>query len=111
MARTDLRPGSPADDRTRFEFGVGQRVRFLILSEDDRNGRQGTVTVDVDGAPVRLAGTLRLAPDRAGTLETVAGDLKARVPIVGGRIEKAAEPAIRMAIEVEEREGRAWLSA
>jgi uncharacterized protein YndB with AHSA1/START domain len=74
-------------------------------------GRAGTVTVDVSGAPVRLTGTLRLAPAAAGTVESIAGDLKARVPLVGGRIEKAAEPAIRLAIEVEEREGRVWLAA
>jgi hypothetical protein len=72
-------------------------------------GRTGTVAVEVDGAPVRLTGTLRLAPAGAGTLETVEGDLKARVPLIGGRIERAAEPAIMAAIQVEEREGRAWL--
>jgi hypothetical protein len=73
-------------------------------------GRDGTVTVEVSGAPVGLTGSLRLRPDGAGTLETVAGELKARVPLIGGRIERAAEPAIMVAIEVEEREGRAWLA-
>jgi len=73
-------------------------------------GRDGTVTVEVSGAPVRLTGSLRIRPDGAGTLETVDGDLKARVPIIGGRIERAAEPAIMAAIEVEEREGRGWLA-
>jgi uncharacterized protein YndB with AHSA1/START domain len=72
--------------------------------------RTGTVTVDVQGAPVRLTGTLRLAPDGAGTRQSVDADLKAKVPLIGGRIEKAAEPAIRTAIDVEEREGRAWLA-
>jgi hypothetical protein len=33
------------------------------------------------------------------------------VPIVGGRIEKAVEPALQAAIRVEQREGRAWLAA
>jgi hypothetical protein len=73
-------------------------------------GRDGTVTVEVSGAPVRLTGSLRLRPDGGGTLESVDGDLKAKVPLVGGRIERAAEPAITTAIEVEEREGRAWLA-
>jgi hypothetical protein len=74
-------------------------------------GRDGEVIVEVSGAPLRLTGDLRLAPDGAGrSLETVAGELKARVPIIGGRIERSAEPAILGAIEVEEREGRAWLA-
>ena len=74
------------------------------------DGRSGTVTAEVSGAPVRLTGTLRLAATGAGTVETLEGELKAKVPIVGGRIERAAEPAITAAIEVEEREGRAWLA-
>ena len=73
-------------------------------------GRAGTVTAEVSGAPVRLTGTLRLAASGAGTVETLDGELKAKVPIIGGRIERAAEPAITAAIEVEEREGRAWLA-
>jgi uncharacterized protein YndB with AHSA1/START domain len=94
---------------------VGQTLTVIPVEEwgppAADGGRGGTVTVDVSGAPVRLTGTLRLAPAGAGSVESVAGELKARVPIVGGRIERAAEPAIRLAIETEEREGRAWLGA
>jgi hypothetical protein len=72
--------------------------------------RTGTVSVEVSGAPVRLTGSLQLAADGSRTCESVDGDLKAKVPLIGGRIERAAEPAIIQAIEVEEREGRAWLA-
>ena len=72
--------------------------------------RSGAVTAEVSGAPVRLTGTLRLVAAGAGSLETLDAELKARMPIVGGRIERAAEPAITAAVEVEEREGRAWLA-
>jgi uncharacterized protein YndB with AHSA1/START domain len=73
-------------------------------------GRSGTVTAEVSAAPVRLTGTLRLAAAGAGTVESLDAELKARMPIIGGRIERAAEPAITLAVEVEEREGRAWLA-
>ena len=72
--------------------------------------RSGTVSIAVAGAPVKMTGSLSLAPAGPGCTETVAGDLKARVPWVGGRIEKAVEPAVRAAIEAEERIGRAWLA-
>ena len=72
--------------------------------------RAGTVTAEVSGAPVRLTGTQRLSAAGAGSVETLDAELKARIPIIGGRVERAAEPAITAAVQVEEREGRAWLA-
>ena len=73
--------------------------------------RVGTITVEITGAPLRLRGTLALANGGKGTVETVAGDLKASVPIIGGKLEKAAEPALKAAIRSEERVGTQWLSS
>lgn len=73
--------------------------------------RQGSIVVEIVGAPVRLSGTLTLRPDGTGTLEDVDGELKASVPLVGGKVEKAAEPAIRSGLRKEEKLGRAWLAA
>ena len=71
--------------------------------------RQGRLTVELAGAPIDLAGTLSLAPAGRGSVETVDGDLKARVPLLGGQIEKAAAPAIESAISVERETGQTWL--
>lgn len=72
--------------------------------------RSGRLEVEVGGTPIRLTGTLRLEPVPGGTRETVTGDLKAGVPLIGGRIERAAEPAVRAAIDTEGRVGREWLA-
>ncbi len=73
--------------------------------------RSGAVTVQISGAPLKMTGSLTLASDgHGGTIETVNGELKASVPLIGGRIEKAVEPALRGAIEVEQRLGREWLA-
>ena len=37
-------------------------------------------------------------------------DIKASVPLIGGRMERALEPALKAAIGVEQREGTAWLT-
>ena len=68
------------------------------------------VVVEIQSAPVRLTGSLSLGPDGAGTAEQVDGDQKASLPLVGGKIEKAAEPAIRAAIGKEQEIGRGWLA-
>ncbi len=73
--------------------------------------RTGTVGVQIPGAPLKMNGTLTLATNgRGGTIENVNADLKASVPLIGGRIEKAAEPALRAAIDVEQRLGQQWLA-
>jgi hypothetical protein len=73
--------------------------------------RAGTVVVEIVGAPLRLTGTQRLDPADGGTRQTLAGDLKASVPLIGGKLEKAAEPAILAAVRKEQQVGTAWLNA
>lgn len=67
--------------------------------------RDGTVRLEITGAPIRLTGSLALRPDDAGTAEIIAGDLKASIPLLGGKMEKAAEPALMSAIRKEEEVG------
>lgn len=72
--------------------------------------RQGTVSVALADLPLKLTGTLGLAPSGAGTTETIKADLKASIPLLGGKIEKTAAPAIVSAIRVERECGEAWLA-
>jgi hypothetical protein len=93
---------------------VGRTVDVTQVDDygptDADGGREGTVIVEIKGAPVRFAGSLTIDTSSAGTLETIDGDIKASVPLVGGRLERALEPALRAAIQVEQREGTAWLA-
>jgi hypothetical protein len=110
-----------------FRALVGERLTIRQTETwgpaDASGARTGTLEVSVAGTPVRLTASLSLslsgsdggsppsgATSPAGCLERVDGELKARVPLVGARIEKAAEPAVRAAIQAEERIGRAWLA-
>ena len=73
--------------------------------------RRGTIVVEIQGTPVRLSGTVEMAPSGSGTLEHVLGDLKAAVPLLGGKIERAAEPAVRGAVAKEQEIGDEWLGS
>jgi hypothetical protein len=77
---------------------------------DADGGRSGRVSVEIVGTPVKLTGTLSLATDGSGSLERVDGDLTASIPLLGGKVEKAAEPPIRAAIAKEQQVGTAWLA-
>ncbi len=72
--------------------------------------RTGTLTVEVAGAPVALRSAVRLAPTAGGSQITVDGDLKASIPLFGGKVEKAAAPAVIEAMRSEQRTGTAWLA-
>ncbi|MDQ1289044.1 MAG: hypothetical protein QG622_2610 [Actinomycetota bacterium] len=72
--------------------------------------RTGSIEVEIHGVPVRFVGSLALAPDGSGTRWPIEGELTASVPLLGGRIERAAEPAVLAGIRVEQRTGTSWLA-
>jgi hypothetical protein len=72
--------------------------------------RTGTISVEIEGLPVRFTAATALSPNGGGTHQPIEGELKASVPLFGGRIESAAEPAVRAAIRVEQRTGALWLA-
>jgi hypothetical protein len=46
----------------------------------------GTFTVDVQGAPVRIDGTMKLAPEGDGSRHEVTLDLQVKIPLIGGKV-------------------------
>ena len=101
-----------------FRSMLGGSLRVIQVETwqaDDGSGeRSGTIEVSIAGTPVGLTGTLRLSPDGAdggASVEHIDGQLRARVPLVGGKIEQAVAPAIRAAIRAERRTGTAWLAS
>jgi hypothetical protein len=72
--------------------------------------RQSALDIHVKGAPLTIKGTLRLEPSGSGTAEVLDAELKANVPLIGGRLEKAAAAPINTAIEIETGLLREWLA-
>ncbi|HET7305223.1 MAG TPA: DUF2505 domain-containing protein [Segeticoccus sp.] len=72
--------------------------------------REGTIQVQLVGLPLQMNGTLALTATADGTTETIDADLKCSIPLLGSKIEQMASPAIRSAIDVEERLGHKWLA-
>ena len=93
---------------------VGPRLKITEVDEWGApaadGSRTGTISVTVGNAPVRFTGALELQPSAEGARATITGDLKASVPLLGGRIEQAAAPAITAAVKSEQRTARAWLA-
>ncbi|SDQ08686.1 DUF2505 domain-containing protein [Quadrisphaera sp. DSM 44207] len=69
---------------------------------DAAGRRTGSTRLAVRGAPVTAAAALALAPDGAGSREEVRGEVRASVPLLGGRVERAAEPVLLAALREQE---------
>jgi hypothetical protein len=79
---------------------------LVIVEEvewDPREGptRTGAARMHAEGMPVQLDGRIQLRSSPEGSVEVVSGEIRARVPLVGGRIEKAIEPALRDGLAVQ----------
>jgi hypothetical protein len=105
----------PADDLPDFARSlVGETLKVVekqIWSSAGGDGsRSGTVEMTVPGAPITLKGKLSLRPGGSGSVETLDADLKAGIPLIGGKIEKAAAPPIEEAITIEAQTAHEWLA-
>lgn len=93
--------------------GAALDVRQVEAWEPQHDGkRNGTIVIEITGAPVRLTGTLRLVPGQEpGTsVEQFEGELKASIPLLGASIEQAAAPAVYAAIDAERAVAAEWLT-
>ena len=93
---------------------VGQTIQVVETINyppaDADGSRIGDLNITMGTAPIGLIGTIRLDPIAEGTQVTVDGELKARVPFIGGKVEEAAAPSALAGIRKEHKVGIAWLA-
>jgi hypothetical protein len=105
----------PSDDLPDFARSMVGPTLKVVETQDwgpsaADGSRDGTVRMEVSGTPVALAGTVSLRPGGAGSIGTVDAELKAKMPLIGGKIEKAAAAPIEEAIEIEAATAQEWLA-
>jgi len=71
----------------------------------------GDLRIEAPGKPTSMNGTIRLEPDGAGTKEVVELEIKVKVPLIGGRLEKLMADKVTAGMDAEHRAGTAYLSA
>lgn len=88
---------------------VGDSIH-IAQREEWSNATDAVLDVTIPGKPGHLKGTVTLRPDGDGTIETVSGELKVHIPLVGGKIEGLIIEIFEHALEAEQRVGKAWLA-
>ncbi len=87
---------------------AGETTRSVIT--ETWTGETATFGVETPGKPAAINGTRRLVADGAGTLDTFECEAKAKLPLIGGKIEKLIAGKFADGLETEHGVGTAWLA-
>lgn len=69
----------------------------------------GNLSIESPGKPASASGTIRLEEDGSGTREVVELEIKVKVPLIGGKLEKLMAEKVAAGMDVEHTIGAAWL--
>ena len=88
---------------------AGDSTRAVQREEwEDSTG--GTLRIDAPGKPSEVKGTITLRPEGSETVEIVELDLRMKVPLIGGKLEKLLAEKITAGMDAEHEVGVAWLA-
>ncbi len=87
---------------------AGETTRSVIT--ETWNGQTASFAVDTPGKPASISGTRTLVVDGDGTLDTFECEAKAKVPLIGGKIEKLITGMFEDGVKVEHGVGIKWLA-
>ena len=88
---------------------VGDEIR-IVQRERWRDTTKADLDIEIPGKPGTMKGGITLVGDGTHTVQTVAGDIRVKLPLVGGRMEEMVGDIFRAALRTEQRIGAAWLT-
>lgn len=80
---------------------VTERQEWQAPAED--GSRRGTMVLEVVGTPAGMTADLQMQGDAGSTKVEIDGDLRARIPLLGAKLEKAALPYVSTVLRAEEK--------
>ncbi|CAB4686126.1 unannotated protein [freshwater metagenome] len=80
-----------------------------IQRESWSDATGATLVIEAPGKPTSSSGTITLSPKGSGTVEVVELEIKVKVPLIGGKLEKLIGEKIAAGMDVEHTVGSAWL--
>lgn len=100
----------PADGIPSFARKFVGDTIHIRQHEEWHSATDASLEVSVPGKPGHLKGSITLRPDGDGTVETVSGEIKVHIPLVGGKLEGLIAELLDHALRAEQRIGRIWLA-
>jgi len=107
---------TPVNDQTQPTAGLPSFAKKFagettkaIQREEWKDHSSGTLTIETPGKPTSMNGTITLSGSGGGTVERVDLEIKAKVPLIGGKLESLMADQVREGMDVEHQVGQAWL--
>ena len=100
----------PADGIPSFAKKIVGDKFQVVQNESWTSPTRADLEVTIPGKPGQLRGTITLAESGGETVETVAGDIKVSIPLVGGKLEALIGDLLASALRTEGKVGRSWLN-
>ncbi len=88
---------------------VGETTRAIQI-EEWSSPEGGTIEIQTPGKPTSVHGTLTLDESGGRTTEVMEAELKAKVPLIGGKLESLLGELIAKGMDKEHEAGTAWLA-
>lgn len=70
----------------------------------------GSLEIEAPGKPTRMSGAIRLEPAGTGTTEIVELEIKVKVPLIGGKLEKLMAEKVQTGMDLEHEVGIRYLN-
>jgi hypothetical protein len=101
---------TPNTDIPGFARAFAGETTRSITTEAWREGSVADFTVETPGKPSSIFGVRRLVPDGDGTLDTFEAESKAKLPLIGGKIESLIAGQFQNGTAREQAVGARWLA-
>lgn len=93
-----------------FARKVIGETTHAVQRETWSDHRQATLVIETPTMPATIKGTITIEPQGRGAVEVVELEVKSKVPLIGGKLEKLMGDLVGKAIESEQRTGTSWLA-
>lgn len=108
-ARVVIDQVQPTEGVPSFAKKIAGESTRAIQTEEWADGRAATMTVRTPGKPTEISGRLTLTETGTTTVETFEGEAKAKVPLIGGKLESLVAELFTAGMDKEHAVGVAWL--
>lgn len=98
------------DDLPSFARTFAGDSTQAIQREVWHDATSADLSIEAPGKPTHISGTIRLEPDGSGTKEVVELEIKVKVPLIGGKLEKLMAEKVQAGMDIENQVGIAHLS-
>ena len=98
------------DDLPSFARTFAGDSTRAIQREEWEDSTGGTLRIEAPGKPSEVKGTITLRPEGSGTVEIVELELRIKVPLIGGKLEKLLAEKVTAGMDAEHEVGVAWLA-